>query len=86
MPPPVLLASPLAEPVDSSVVDSEPMLLEVSDELLALVSVEVLEAGEDVMGGVVVNGEVSACEGWQAGARPRARTMGRDRGRMMREA
>ncbi|WP_143141563.1 hypothetical protein [Nannocystis exedens] len=80
---PPLLASPLPEPVDSSVVELEPVLLELlPGEPPMLESARPVEVVDEVIGGMVVNGDVSACDGWQASARPRARTMGRDRGRI----
>lgn len=80
---PPLLAAPVPEPVESSVVELEPELLELLPcEPLVLDSVSPVEPGAEVIGGVVVNGDVSPCEGWQEAPRPRARRMGRDRGRM----
>jgi hypothetical protein len=70
--------------VDSSVVELEPVLLELLCAPLVLESASPVEAGLEVIGGIVVNGDVSSCDGWQADARPRARTMGRG-GRIARE-
>ena len=41
-----------------------------------------VDAVEVVITGIVVKPDVSVCDGWQASVSPRARKLGRDRGRM----
>ena len=41
-----------------------------------------VDAVEVVIAGIVVKPDVSVCDGWQASVSPRARKLGRDRGRM----
>ena len=41
-----------------------------------------VDAGVVVIAGIVVKPDVSVCDGWQASVSPRARKLGRDRGRM----
>ena len=53
-----------------------PLLLE-----SAAVVLEV-DAGVVVIAGIVVKPDVSVCDGWHASVSPRARKLGRDRGRM----
>lgn len=75
--PPLLLAVPLAEPVESSVVDPEqPPLL-----LPSLFEVVPVEAGPEVSSGEVVNGDVSPWGAGQPHMSPRARRA-RDRRRI----
>ena len=52
--------------------------------LLLLSPAVVLEVdtGVVVIAGIVVKPEVSVCDGWQASVSPRARKLGRGRGRM----
>ena len=67
------------------VVDAAPEVdVELLWPLLLLSPAVVLEvdAGVVVIAGIVVKPEVSVCDGWQASESPRARNLGRDRGRM----
>ena len=51
--------------------------------LLESLAVELdVDTGVVVIAGIVVKPEVSPCDGWQASVSPRARNLGRDRGRM----
>ncbi len=79
MPLPPTLVSVLIVDAAPEVVEVEPLwplLLE-----SAAVVLEV-DAGVVVIAGIVVKPDVSVCEGWQASVSPRARKLGRDRGRM----